>query len=94
MSLCTWCSDFSLLITQLEVTKDECLSLQAQRRTALDKEVHWTRELSGTAAQLRLAEERVVSLEKKGRGRERRVIELETRLETAQQLGAVRQEEV
>lgn len=78
----------------MEVTKDECLSLQAQRRSALEKEAHWSRELSETTSRLRLAEERVVSLEAEGRSRDRRVTELETLLETAKQLGAVRQEEV
>ncbi len=68
--------------------------MQAQHSSALEKEAHWSRELAETTNQLRLAEERVGSQEREGRVKEGRVVELKARLDCAQQLGAVRQEEV
>ena len=87
-------NDVVAVAIQLEVSKDECLSLQSLSRTSQEKEHHWSRELSQTSAQLRLAQERVEQLEREARGREGAVRELQVKLESAQCTQAARQEEV
>lgn len=87
-------NDIIAIPIQLEVSKDDCLSLQSLSRTSQEKEHHWSRELSQTSTQLRLAQERVEQLERDARGREGTVRELQVKLESAQRIQAVRQEEV
>ena len=81
-------------MVQLEVTQDECLSLQSQTRSTAQQENHWSCELSNASSQLRLAEDRVAVLEQDRVSKESRVIELEARLEAAQMISAAKLTEV